>query len=306
MDGAGFDEVIAFLAAFDEGSFTAASAALSRDPSIVSRRVSTLESRMGIRLLERTTRRLAPTEAGMLYYQRMRAAFGMMDEAAAKVWQGNSVASGLLRIALPATFGPRWVAGMLPDFLSSFPQVTLEAEFSDRYIDLVHERFDLAVRIGTLENSSLIARTLASNERIAVASPDYIARHGAPAAPDDLARHCCLVNPRLKGYPSWRFHRNGSGTTVTVKARMIADDSSSLATAAVAGLGITVCARWLLADELADGRLVHVLPEWQFEHSGNIHLVRPSARYTPVKTRVFVDWLIGQFNPPPWLRSRPD
>jgi DNA-binding transcriptional LysR family regulator len=305
MDGAGFDEIVAFLAAFDEGSFTAAGAVLARDPSIVSRRVSALESRMGIRLFERTTRRLAPTEAGVLYYQRMRNALGMMDEAAAELSQANGKATGSLRIALPATFGPRWIANMLPDFLAGYPDVTLEAEFSDRYIDLVHERFDLAVRIGTLEDSSLIARTLASNQRIAVAAPSYLNRHGTPATPEQLLGHACLANPRLKGYPNWRFERAGAVATVAVKPRMVADDSSSLAAAAVAGIGITVCARWLVAGELDDGRLVRVLPEWEVEHSGNIHLVRPSARYTPTKTKVFVDWLVRQFDPPPWEKRPP-
>jgi len=300
MDGAELDEVLAFLAAFDAGSFVAASAALGRDASIVSRRVSALESRLGVRLMERTTRRLAPTEAGTAFYRRMRAALSMMDEASAEIAQSSHIASGLLRVALPATFGQRWIGPMLPTFLAAWPQVTIEAEFSDRYVDLVHERFDLAVRLGDLADSRLVARRLASNDRIAVAAPAYLAHHGTPTSPDELTTHACLPNPRLEGFPDWHFRRGDTAAAVRVNGRLIADDSTSLVAAAVAGVGITVCARWLIADELASGRLVPVLDDWQFEHSGGIHLVRPSSRYTPLKTRVFADWLIDRFSVPPW------
>jgi len=300
MDGAALDEVLAFLAAFDEGSFTAASNVLGRDASIVSRRVGALESRLGVRLLERTTRRLAPTEAGTSFYRSMRAALTMMDEASAEIVQTSSVASGQLRIALPATFGQRWIGPIMPAFLASWPQVTIDAEFSDRYVDLVHERFDLAIRLGDLADSRLVARRLASNDRIAVASEVYLDQHGVPALPEELVAHTCLPNPRLDGYPEWRFRRGDTKAAVRVNGRLTSDDSTSLVAAAVAGIGITVCARWLIADELSDGRLVRVLNDWQFEHSGDIHLVRPSVRYTPLKTRVFADWLIEQFRTPPW------
>jgi DNA-binding transcriptional LysR family regulator len=302
MDGSDLDEALAFLAAFDEGSFTAAALVLGRDASIVSRRVSALEARLGVRLLERTTRRLSPTEAGIVYHQRMRAALTMMNEAGAEVSQANEVATGNLRIALPATFGQRWIGPMLSDFLATWPEVTLDVEFSDRYIDLVHERFDVAVRLGELADSSLIARMLAPNNRIAVASPAYLARRGPPETPDQLAAHDCLANPRLKGYPEWRFYRGEEQSAVRVRPRMLADDSTSLVSAACAGMGITVCARWLVGAELADRRLVRVLPDWEYEHSGNIHVVRPSARFTALKTRVFVDWLVDGFSPPPWER----
>ncbi|WP_233838466.1 LysR family transcriptional regulator [Paraburkholderia sp. ZP32-5] len=300
MDGAELDEVLAFLAAFDAGSFIAASAMLGRDASIVSRRVSALESRLGVRLIERTTRRLAPTEAGTAFYRRMRAALSMMDEASAEITQTSQVASGLLRIALPSTFGQRWIGPMLSVFLAAWPQVTIEAEFSDRYVDIVHERFDLAVRLGDLADSRLVARRLTSNDRIVVASPAYLAHHGTPASPDELTRHACLPNSRLEGFPDWHFRNGETAEAVRVSGRLIADDSTSLVAAAVAGMGITVCARWLIADELASGRLVRVLGNWQFEHSGGIHLVRPSTRYTPLKTRVFADWLVEQFITPPW------
>ncbi|CAB3748955.1 LysR family transcriptional regulator [Paraburkholderia solisilvae] len=300
MDGAELDDVLAFLAAFDAGSFAAASAMLGRDASIVSRRVSALEARLGVRLIERTTRRLAPTEAGTAFYRRMRAALSMMDEASAEIAQSSHVASGLLRIALPATFGQRWIGPMLPAFLAAWPQVTIEAEFSDRYVDLVHERFDLAVRLGDLADSRLVARRLASNDRIAVASPAYLARHGTPVSPDDLTAHACLPNPRLEGFPDWHFRRGDAMVAVRVNGPLTADDSTSLVAAAAEGIGITVCARWLIAEELASGRLVRVLADWEFEHSGGIHLVRPSSRYTPLKTRVFSDWLVDRFAIPPW------
>jgi len=300
MDGSELDEVQAFLAAFDKGSFTAASSVLNRDASIVSRRVSALEARLGIRLLERTTRRLAPTEAGTRYYRRMRAALSLMDEASAEVAQNSQVASGLLRLALPATFGQRWISPRLPEFMAAWPQITLEAEFSDRYVDLVHERFDLAVRIGDPADSRLVARRLSSNERILVAAPAYLARYGTPETPEQLTDHVCLLNPRIEGYPDWRFRSAHKTAAVRVNGRLIANDASTLVAAGVAGMGLMVSARWLILDELNSGRLVRILDDWQFEYSGDIHLVRPSARYTPLKTRVFADWLIEQFTTPPW------
>lgn len=300
VDGTQLGEILAFLSAYDEGSFSAASVVLGRDVSVISKRLSSLEGRLGVRLLERTTRRLSPTEAGTLFYRRMRSALSMMDEATVEASRSNEVASGLLRIALPVTFGQKWINPMLPTFLAAWPNVTIEADYSDRFVDLVHERFDVGIRLGELADNRLVARRLAANDRIAVASPAYVERRGLPLMPKDLASHSCLPNPRLEGFPDWGFRKGNVISSVRPQGRLTANDSTSLVAAAVAGVGITVIARWLIADEISSGKLVRVLEDWTFEHSGGIHFVRPSARYTTLKIRVFTDWLVDMFAVPPW------
>jgi DNA-binding transcriptional LysR family regulator len=301
MDGGDLEDVLAFMAVLDLGSFTAGGRRLGRDPSIVSRRVTALEARLGTRLLERSTRRLAPTEAGSLFYRRMRAALAVMEEAEAAVTHAGGVAAGLLRLALPATFGRMWIAPLLPEFLAAHPKVSIEADFSDRHVDLIGERYDLAIRIGDLQDSRLIARKLAANERLVYASPSYLAAHGTPATPEELSGHACLVNPRFEGHPEWRFRNGESLSVVRVNSRFAADDPQSLVTAAVAGLGIAVCARWLTVSECKNGQLVPILSDWTFEKGGSIYLVRPSARFTPGKTNTFVEWITRKFSEPTWL-----
>jgi DNA-binding transcriptional LysR family regulator len=306
MYGGDLEEVLAFMAVIDGGSFTTAGRKLGRDPSVVSRRIGTLEARLGNRLLERSTRRVAPTEAGLLFYRRMRASLAIMEEAEAEVMQAGGSAAGLLRLALPATFGRMWIAPILPEFLTAHPKVLIEAEFSDRYIDLIGERYDLAVRIGDLRDSRLVARRLAANERLLYAAPSYLATHGIPAAPRELSAHACLANQRFEGHPDWRFRNGEEISIVRVNSRFTADDPQSLVAAAVAGLGIVVCARWLTASECADGRLVPILRHWKFEGGGSIQLVRPSARFTPGKTSKFIEWLAGRFREPPWNPAQPE
>jgi DNA-binding transcriptional LysR family regulator len=300
MNGNDLDDVLAFLSVFEEGSFASAARALKRDASMVSRRVSALEARLRVRLLERSTRQLAPTEAGEMLYRRMRAAVSAMDEAEAEATDTGSVVTGLLRLAFPATFGRRWIVPFLPEFMKLAPKLRIEAEFSEAYVDLIENRFDAAIRVGSLADNRLVARKLAAHERILVASPDYLARHGTPSAPGDLGRYTCLINSRFAGHPNWRLESDNGAASVRVQSWLTSDESDSLLAAAVAGLGITVCATWLCARERQSGELVHVLPQWHYRTPGDIHLVRPSARYTPAKTRIFADWIAAKFSPPPW------
>jgi len=303
MNGSDLEDVLAFMAVFDAGSFTAGGQRLNRDASIISRRVSALELRLGLRLFERSTRHLAPTEAGSLFYSRMRAALSQMDEAEAEVTQAGSVAAGLLRLSLPATFGRQWIAPRLPEFMAAYPRVSIEADFSDRYVDLVAERYDVAIRIGDLQDSRLVAKRLVTNERLLYAAPSYLAAHGTPATPEELSMHACLSNPRFERHPEWRFRKGDELASVRVTSRLTLDDPESLVTAAVAGLGIAICAKWLTVSQCAKGQLVPILPEWSFERGGSIHLLRPSARFAPSKTTKFVEWISEKFKQPPWVTS---
>ncbi len=299
MDGARMDEIAAFLAVLEARSFTGAGRTIGRDASILSRRVNALEARLGIRLLERSTRKVAPTAAGSRLSERMRSALSTMREAEVEASQTGGVATGVLRLAVPATFGRLWIAPMLPEFVRAYPGVSIDVEYSDRYVDLVAEGFDIAIRLGELEDNQLVARKLTTHRRLIYAAPSYLATRGTPQTPEDLANHACLSFSRLAGHPEWRFRRGKHIAVVRVSGPLTADDAQSLVTAALAGAGIVMCSDWLAAHERSTG-LVPILTNWSVEGEGNIYLVRPSARFTAAKTRSFVDWISDKLKQPPW------
>ncbi|WP_233671865.1 LysR family transcriptional regulator [Pectobacterium punjabense] len=305
MNGTDFEQITAFLAAVEHGGFTAASKALARDGSILSRRVTALEKRLGVRLMERTTRRLALTEAGEVFHQRMLIALRTLQE----IEQDTSAAAvgvrGTLRIALPATFGRIWVAPILPAFLAAYPELVVETAFEDRYVDLVAESFDVAVRIGTLADSRLVARRLAPSQRILCASPAYLQAHGTPSHPADLTKHACLGFSRLASHPIWHLRDGDKATAIRIAGPLVTDDAQSLVQAAVSDSGIAMVSDWLAGPELSSGRLVPVLSEHPVESSETIYLVHPSARLVPAKTRAFIDWIVGTLGKSPWLNLDP-
>jgi DNA-binding transcriptional LysR family regulator len=299
MDGAQMDEISAFLAVLEARSFTGAGRILGRDASIISRRISALEARLRVRLLERSTRKVAPTAAGSRLNERMRSAMSAMQEAEAEATQAGGVATGVLRLAVPATFGRLWIAPMLPEFLSAYPGVSIDVEYSDRYVDLVAEGFDVAIRLGELEDNRLVAKKLAPHRRLVCAAPSYLSAHGTPETPSDLANHACLTFSRLAGHPEWRFRKGNQEVSVQVSGPLTADDAQSLVTAALSGAGIVMCSDWLAAHAHSAG-LEPILTDWNVEGGGNVHLVRASARFTAKKTRSFVDWISDQLKKPPW------
>lgn len=301
MNGTEFEQVTAFLAAVEHGGFTAAGQALGRDGSIVSRRITALEKRLGVRLMERTTRRLALTEAGEAFQQRMAiAVHGLRD-----IEQDTAATAigvrGTLRIALPATFGRMWVAPILPAFLAAYPQLVVETAFEDRYVDLVAESFDVAIRVGALTDSRLVARRLAPSRRMLCASPAYLQAHGAPAHPSDLAAHACLGFSRLASHPLWHLRDGDKTTAIRIAGPLVTDDAQCLVQAAVAGGGIAMVSDWLAGPELSSGRLVPVLPDHPVQSNETVYLVHPSTRLVPAKTRAFGDWIMGALGASPWL-----
>lgn len=300
MNGAEFEQITAFLAAVEHGGFTAASQALGRDGSILSRRVTALEKRLGVRLMERTTRRLALTEAGEAFHQRMRGALQALQEIEQDTAAAATGVRGTLRIALPATFGRMWVAPILPAFLATYPDLVVETAFEDRYVDLVAESFDVAVRIGTLTDSRLVARRLAPSRRLLCASPAYLQAHGTPVRPADLAQHACLGFSRLASHPLWHLRDGDKATAIRIAGPLVTDDAQSLVQAAVSGAGIAMVSDWLAGPELCSGRLVPVLPDHPVENNETIYLVHPSARLVPAKTRAFSDWMTLQLDVTSW------
>jgi DNA-binding transcriptional LysR family regulator len=301
MDGTRMDEIAAFLAVVEMGSFTAAARVVGRDASIISRRISALETSLGARLLERSTRHVSPTGAGLRFYERMRAATAAMKEAEAEATGTSGSVTGKLRLALPAAFGRLWIAPMLPEFLAAHPEVAIEAEYADRYVDIVAEGFDVAIRLGELRDSRLVAKRIAGHQRLICAAPSYLAARGTPVTPDDLANHACLSFTRLASHPEWRFRKGKRISSVMVSGPLSTDDAQSLVTAAISGAGIVMCSDWLAASERAEGQLVSILTDWTVEGEGAIQIIRPSVRFTAGKTRSFVDWISERFRRPPWM-----
>lgn len=300
------EQIDAFVAIVEHGGISAAARALDRDPSVISRRLDALEARLGVRLLSRTTRRITPTEVGAAYLTRVRTILAELSAADAEAAEGAATPRGLLRLSLPATYARRWIAPLLPAFVATYPQLELELLHSDRFVDLVAEGFDAAVRIGELSDSSLVVRRLASFETVLCASPDYLARRGAPSQPEDLAGHECLRFPKEGFRTGWKLCNGDASVTQRVSGSIISDEGEGLLVACLAGAGILPASEWEIGQELADGRLVRVLPGWRFDADGAVQVVLPSGRLMPAKTRVFIDWLVRDFTPtPPWRRCSP-
>lgn len=297
------DEIAAFLAVAAQGSFVGAGRVLQRHPTVISKRVAAMEKRLGVRLIERSTRQVRITATGEQLQQRLRAALDLIAEAEQQAISGAAQVRGVLRLALPAAMGRLCIGPLLPDFLRAFPQVSIVADYSERLVDIIDEGFDLAIRIGELDDNRLIAKKLCDHQRILCASPAYLERHGVPREPHDLADHNCLRFSGLASFPQWRLYNGDQQTTLTPKGNLTANDSESLLAAARGGAGILGAGEWLMSRDIAAGHLVRVLPGWQLDPTGGVYLVRPSARFPAATVLAFKQWLEGQFDPaPPWGR----
>ncbi|MBT9385426.1 LysR family transcriptional regulator [Pseudooceanicola sp. CBS1P-1] len=296
--------ITAFMAVCDNGSFAAAAEALRLTPSTVSRKVMRLEERLGTRLFNRTTRRVALTEAGVIYLRSCRQVTELLMTAEAEVSSLSVFPHGLVRITMPVAFGQRTLAGMLSEFLQIYPRIEIEASFNDRFVDMIAENYDLSIRIGKLPDSSLVAKKLASNRRLLVASPAYVAQYGAPVVPSDLAHHECI---RYLLYRSsgniWRFGR-GDGSrreeTVNVEGSFRCDNSESVQTFALQGLGIGIVADYICHDALRRGDLVRLLPEWNVLPESGIYACWPGNRMLMPKVRHLIDFLHAKLQQTPW------
>jgi DNA-binding transcriptional LysR family regulator len=288
------NELLVFAKVVQAGSFTAAAAALRMPKSTVSRKVSELEERVGAQLLQRTTRKLRLTEVGRAYFERCARVVAEAEQAEEVVTRMQSAPHGLLRVTAPLNFpllGP-----LAAGFLARYPEVQLEMLCSDRRVDLVAEGFDVAVRAGTLTDSTLIARKLGSLQRVAVAAPAYVEARGAPRKPADLERHDCLVFSGGRETNLWALQSGGRAVTVAVRARMVVNDFDMLHAAALAGAGVTMLSAHTCADDLATGRLQRILPGWNSPGTP-LHAVYPGSRHLSPKVGAFVDFLREHWQP---------
>lgn len=282
-----------FVKVVETGGFTNAARELTLPKSTVSRQVSALEARLGVRLLERTTRSLRPTEAGRAYYERCARIVADVAEAEDAAARTQTEPQGTLRVSAPVSLGVRTLGPMVGRWLSRHPKVHLELSLSDRRVDLVEEGFDVAIRVGVLADSSMVARKLAASPMICAASPEHLARHGIPQHPDDLRRHACLQYEYART-TGWRFRVSGREVVVPVQGPLVANNGDLLRDAAVAGLGFTLAPTFILEPHLAEGRLVAVLSEYVPPGSA-VWAVYPENRFLSAKVRSFVDAMVQEF-----------
>jgi DNA-binding transcriptional LysR family regulator len=295
-----------FLRVLDAGSISAAARSLDLSVAVASQRLQRLERQLGVRLFQRTTRRLHVTPEGAALAERGRALFEDLEALTTEIRRSSNEASGTLRMTASASFGRQYLSPLLPEFLDRYPKVRISVDLSDLMQDLVNSGFDLAIRIGALVDSNLVARRIATNRRVLCASPAYLARRGTPATAEDLAAHECLLLTGAQGRQDvWRMtDHNGREVAVRVSGRFESNYGEVLRDAAIAGLGIALHSTWHVVDDLRAGRLKQVLPQYRIAESG-IWALMPQRRLVPLRVRVFVDFLAEKLGEtPPWERAR--
>jgi DNA-binding transcriptional LysR family regulator len=286
-----------FVRVIRAGSLSAAGRELNASPAMISKRLRRLEERLGARLLQRTTRRLTPTEIGQAFYERVLGILASVEEAEHCVTGGSDRARGLLRASAPTAFGRMHIAPRLKTFLDAHPELQLDIDLNDEYVDLVADGFDVAIRIGNLADSSLVARRLAPNRRVLCATPEYLHRHGAPQTLADLDKHQLLTaGPQV----SWRFE--GPEGPVSYKPRSVLQTNSSevVREAVVSGMGIGFRSTWDVSDELRKGVLKRVLPAYGGAADVSIFAVYPTRHLVPFKVRAFVDYFARLYGSEPY------
>jgi DNA-binding transcriptional LysR family regulator len=291
-----------FARVIKAGSLSAAARELNSTPAMISKRLTRLEDRLGVRLLHRTTRRLTPTDVGQSFYERVLSVLAAVEDAENFAALDAGRPRGLLRVSLPTAFGRLHIAPRLKAFLDANPELRLLVDLSDEYVDMVAGNFDLSVRIGTLPDSSLVARRLAPNRRVLCAAPEYLRRHGEPRDLRDLSRHKLLTaGPQI----IWRME--GPEGPVTYKPQSILQTNSSevVREAVVSGMGIGFRSTWDVGTELKLGILKRVMPAYSGASDVNIYAVYSGRRLVPPKVRAFVDFLVGLFGSeiPYWDRD---
>lgn len=293
------DDMLAFIKVVDTRSFTAAADRLNLSKSVVSRRIGELENRLGARLLNRTTRKLSLTEVGQAYYERCTRILADLEEAEQAVADLHAAPRGRLRVNAPVSFGVMHLAAAVAEFVERYPAVEIDMDLNDRYVDLVDEGYDLAIRIGRLRDSSLIARRLAPARMALCASPAYLIKHGTPQSPDDLANHQCLIYTNLATPDVWQLQVNGETRAVRVSGPLRGNNGELLRDAAVAGMGIVMSPTFLCGNALSSGTLLSFMAD-SLPSDAGVNAVYPQNRHLSPKVRVFVDFLVQRFGPRPY------
>ena len=294
----------AFTKVVGAGSFSAAALQMQVSQALVTKQIQELESWLGARLLNRTTRRLSLTEVGAAFYERAARILEAVEEAKNAAGALQTAPRGRLRVNAPVSFGLLHLAPVVTEFLQRFPEVSVELLVNDRVVDLLEGEFDVGVRIGRLRSSSLIARKIAPIRLAVCAAPDYLARHGVPKTPDDLSKHDCLEYTYFESRGEWRLlNSKGDEIVVPVSGRYLANNGDVLRTTAIAGGGIILLPTFIIGEDLRAGRLVRLLPDYPPPEQG-LHALYPPGRHLSAKVRSFVDFLVARFGgEPAWDRG---
>lgn len=294
-----FAELRALVEVVRAGSFVKAADALGLSKTAISRQISDLEKRLGVRLLNRTTRRLSLTEEGQRFHEHARTVLADLESAEADVMTRAREVTGLLRITAPLSFGILHLAPLWPEFRARHPGATLDVTLGDRVVDLVDEGYDLAIRIARLPDSTLVSRRLAGTRMVLCAAPEYLRKHGRPREPADLAGHVTLAYSYWSGGDEWQFTGPDAAVGVRVKPWMHTNNGDSCRAAALAGAGIILQPSFLVGEDLRQKALVELMPEFRAVELG-VYAVYPTRRYLLPRVRAMVDFLAESFRTPPW------
>ena len=298
-----FRQISTFVQVAARGSLSAAARAEGVAPAMIGRRLDALEARLGVKLVQRTTRKLALTDEGAAFLEDCQRILAELEEAESAVSARSARASGHLLVSAPAGFGRRHVAPLLPSFLAEHRELTINLNLNDRVVDVIGEGVDVAIRIASLADSNLVAVKLADNRRVVVGSPGYLRRHGEPATLADLARHNCLAISSEGSQRGWAFREHGKLVTLKVEGNMVCNDGAVLHDWALSGKGLAWRSMWEVGPEIEAGRLRTVLDN--LAAPGNdIHAVFAQRRHLPLRIRAFVDFLRHTYAQPGYWRKR--
>ena len=297
------NEIVVFARVVETKSFTAAAQQLGLPKSTVSRKISQLEERLGVRLLQRTTRKLNLTEVGQAYYERCQRIVQDIAAAEQVVTDMQTAPRGLLRVTVPVDLGSTYVGAIVADFLAAYPEIQIDLDLSDRIVDLIEEGVDLGLRIGPLTESTLIARKLGAIQLRVCAATAYLAKRGTPSTVAQLADHDALVFAPSGRVVPWTLHGpKGAVEEAVLRSRLVSNGMLALRDAARAGAGVAIMPEFIIADDLAAGRMAIVLPEWSTTQA-ELYAVYPSTRNLSPKVRAFLEFVVARMSPPPWNRG---
>lgn len=293
-----------FQRVIERGSFAAAAEDVGLSPSAVSKLITRLELRLGVRLINRTTRRLALTPEGEIYLERSRDILRAIEAVDAEIATTRVSPRGQLRVHAFPTFAVDHLSPALPDFLARYPRIAFDFLITNRPVDLIGDNIDVALRVGPLNNSTLIARRIVNLTQVVCASPKYLARHGRPARPSDLTRHACLTLSHFPGANRWPFRVDGERIEVEVKGPVVADSAHMLLRLAIEGMGIIRFGDNTVARAIQEGLLEPLLQDWQEPENFPLWALLPPGRQRTPKVRAFLDFLTERFGGAPWRTTR--
>lgn len=288
-------DLMTFVMVVDEDSFSAAAKKLGLSHSVISRRITRLESELGVQLLQRTTRRLSMTEAGRAIYERGKQIQRDIEEVSLTVSVSQQELRGTLRINAPMSFGQLHLVPAICEFMEQYPDLRIELLLGRQHANLIEESLDVSIQISELPDSSFIAKTLMHRNTVLCATPEYLKQHGTPEKPEDLKHHNCLLYQEKRVHSDWRFVRHGEEFSVKVSGNLIINSSQAIAKAALASLGIARLPSYLITHEINMGNLISLMPEYCPKDIG-IHAIYSHRKYLAKKVRVFVDFLVKKFS----------